>query len=719
MSELDLSALANWIDVLGWSLLHFLWQGLAIGALFMLGRALIRRIGGSPQQHYVFGLVTLGLLALAPPLTATWLWAQNSAGSPIMSLGLPNLAAAPLVAGAMDATTFTWAGLIEQFLPWLVLAWLAGVVALSAKVFVGWHSVRRMTREGVNALPQALTVRAEALVQQFGIERKVRVIESTLAKVPTVIGWFKPVILLPTSTLLGLTPRQIELVIAHELGHIRRYDYLVNLVQVAIETLLFYHPVVRWVSREVRAMREVCCDDFVIDQCGHVVDYAKALANLESLRAADVSGEAPQPALAATEGPLLKRIERMLQHPRGRTGAEANRTPMDAGTEVVPVPGHGVALGTLVMLAVIGAQVYTDRLEASPGAINEAIGPIPEPESLDIVTTLEEEPVATPPSAVEIESLVNEIAKAEPIELPATQRVAVAQSAETKPLPSTVAAEVTEPVAPTPSAAPSASTAEQTSADVAQANPEAVAEVRQEDVLTPAVEPEAIAPVAPAESSMALAEQPSAVDDDSLASVNETTAAQTTESMVASEKLTETLDEQTGEQTAGAEDQLAQQVVAVADNPTLTAPEQSDQPTANEPSPAAVQDAVQLAKLTPIQTVAEVEPTLRPVYRKAPVYPYRAHRRGQEGHVEIEYSLRADGKVTAMKVIESYPRRTFVAAAKSALREWRYSPDDAATVTEQRFRQRFNFTLATKKGQPLSRCVVTTGSRICRDNLEQ
>ena len=113
---------------------------------------------------------------------------------------------------------------------------------------------------------------------------RVRLLESTLVDVPTVIGWIKPVILLPASALSGLKPHQLEAILAHELAHIRRHDYLVNLLQTLVETLLFYHPAVWWLSRRIRAERENCCDDLAVSLCGDPYTYAQALADLEELR---------------------------------------------------------------------------------------------------------------------------------------------------------------------------------------------------------------------------------------------------------------------------------------------------------------------------------------------------------------------------------------------------------------------------------------------------
>ena len=146
----------------------------------------------------------------------------------------------------------------------------------------------------------------ECLMARLQMSRPVRLYMSAIADVPTVIGWIRPCILLPVSAITGLVEAQLRAILAHELAHIRRYDYLVNLLQNAIETLLFYHPAVWWVSLTIRRERENCCDDIAVEVCGDVMLYANALAQLEELR-----GSIPEPALAATGGDLVARILRL------------------------------------------------------------------------------------------------------------------------------------------------------------------------------------------------------------------------------------------------------------------------------------------------------------------------------------------------------------------------------------------------------------------------
>ncbi|HEV7786499.1 MAG TPA: M56 family metallopeptidase, partial [Thermoanaerobaculia bacterium] len=169
------------------------------------------------------------------------------------------------------------------------------------------------TRTG-NILDGDLETTVRSLSRRLGIARAVRLLESAAVPVPAVIGWLRPVILVPASALAGLSPQQLEAVLAHELAHVRRHDYLINLLQAAVETLLFYHPAVWWVSSQMRRERENCCDDLAVAICGDRLGYARALADLEGLRT-----PSPRLAMAADGGSLLDRIRRLVGAPAPRS----------------------------------------------------------------------------------------------------------------------------------------------------------------------------------------------------------------------------------------------------------------------------------------------------------------------------------------------------------------------------------------------------------------
>jgi hypothetical protein len=197
----------------------------------------------------------------------------------------------------------------------VVWFWLTGVLSMSAWSAAGWAIAQRLKFRGKQALPEAWQQRLVALAARLEIRRTVRIYQTALAQVPAVIGWIRPVILIPAGALLNLTPQQLEAVIAHELAHVGRYDYLANLLQSAIEIVMFYHPAVWWLGKRIRAEREHCCDDLAIAACGDRVMYARALTALEELR-----GAYPQFAMAATGGSLAARIRRLLgkDEPRRR-----------------------------------------------------------------------------------------------------------------------------------------------------------------------------------------------------------------------------------------------------------------------------------------------------------------------------------------------------------------------------------------------------------------
>jgi Zn-dependent protease with chaperone function len=193
-----------------------------------------------------------------------------------------------------------------RYLPVLVVLWLAGVVVFSGRFCMRWVRLRRLMSGPLIGLMPEWKERFEGLLRKAGIRKPVRLGESAGTVVPIVAGWRKPVILLPLGTLVNLPADQIEAIILHELAHVARGDYLVNLLQGVMETLFFYHPAVWSVSGRIRRERELACDDLAVKWCGEPCTYAEALAGFEEYRA-------HAPMLAATgEGDLLRRIRRVL-----------------------------------------------------------------------------------------------------------------------------------------------------------------------------------------------------------------------------------------------------------------------------------------------------------------------------------------------------------------------------------------------------------------------
>src|SRR5262245_23768942 len=142
-----------------------------------------------------------------------------------------------------------WSVRLSSLLPWIISLWLLGVIFFALRLFCGWLYTERLKFQGTRPPEEKWEQALRRLRSQLGVTSPVRLLESAMVKVPMALGWLRPVILLPASAVTGLTPQQLEAIIAHELAHIRRHDYLINLLQAVVETLLFYHPAVWWVSR--------------------------------------------------------------------------------------------------------------------------------------------------------------------------------------------------------------------------------------------------------------------------------------------------------------------------------------------------------------------------------------------------------------------------------------------------------------------------------------
>ena len=216
-----------------------------------------------------------------------------------------------LLNNRFDLSAELWTVRLERVLnhslPAVLGFWCAGMLALLCRLNLGLMGTRKIKSLAVESASAEIVHVLRALRTELGIERAVELLNSARVQAPTLIGWLKPAILLPFGCMTGLSTVQIEAILAHELAHIRRHDYLVNLFQSMMECVLFYHPAVWWVSNQVRREREHCCDDLAVAVCGDRLAYAKALSFLEERRSPIPAG-----AFGATGGVLKMRIERLL-----------------------------------------------------------------------------------------------------------------------------------------------------------------------------------------------------------------------------------------------------------------------------------------------------------------------------------------------------------------------------------------------------------------------
>ncbi|MGQ0633358.1 MAG: M56 family metallopeptidase [Planctomycetaceae bacterium] len=342
---------------LGSALLHFLWEGVLVAAIAWVLLVLMRR--ARPQVRYALLLTLFAAMVACPVVTflvvdapspnAAVLEAQMTGDSdpalpPVRAISIepdsvPAISFEPLFApqpAAADPTEVaasvplaepaprqagrwreTWTAARDWLAHrrhWVVIAWLVGVCLLSVRLGLGLWGAEQARRRGVRDVAGPLQQVGAALAHCLGIRYPVRIVESALAEVPTLVGWLRPMILLPATAITGLTASQLEAILAHELAHVRRHDYLVNLCQTVVETILFYHPAVWWLSRRIRHEREHCCDDVAVALCHDRAGYARALAAMEELRSLPSSW-----AVAARGGSLLARVRRLMGRPEPAT----------------------------------------------------------------------------------------------------------------------------------------------------------------------------------------------------------------------------------------------------------------------------------------------------------------------------------------------------------------------------------------------------------------
>lgn len=291
---------------LGLTVLHALWELLVLGLLIWVGLVALRR--QTSAFRYSFACTGLLLMVAAPLLTFSLIGSMPGVGADLAQIEGGALLLAPLQ-GSRDFRDFLLQA--NAWVPWLAVLWSLGAAAMVARLGGGIWWLERAYRTRAHPAPESWQGKLNRMARRMGLNRPVRLLESLKADTPLVIGWFRPVILVPTSALLHLSTEALEAVLAHELAHIRRLDYLANLLQCCAEALLFFHPAVWWLSGRIRELREHCCDDAAVKLCGDPMMLAEGLSVLERLRRPFHSD--PEPALAAAKGKLMSRITRLFQ----------------------------------------------------------------------------------------------------------------------------------------------------------------------------------------------------------------------------------------------------------------------------------------------------------------------------------------------------------------------------------------------------------------------
>lgn len=304
---------SDMVSALSWTLLHSLWQGLLV---YMLLRAVLAAIPGNyASARYTTSVSALAVLTGA--FIATFAY-QYNAGLPTVQYTIAGITTAGQHTTATTAIPVTnEVNFVQTLSLWfnthtqlIVNIYLAGMLLLLFRIAYNLVTLKNLKYMGTT-LPDTTWQQMLAKCQDSsGINNRVQLFFSTRITVPMVMGSLKPVILVPVALANQLSTREAEAILLHELAHIRRNDYLVNMIQLFIETLLFYNPFVWLISSAIRTEREHCCDDMVVNATTERLPYAKALATLETFRQQPVV-----PSLAATgnNNQLLNRIKRIME----------------------------------------------------------------------------------------------------------------------------------------------------------------------------------------------------------------------------------------------------------------------------------------------------------------------------------------------------------------------------------------------------------------------
>ncbi|MBX2893507.1 MAG: M48 family metalloprotease [Saprospiraceae bacterium] len=304
------------VRALGWTLVHSLWQG-ALAALALL--LVLTRLKKARHRYWAsYGAM---LMVFASGLaTFAWTYQPQTRGSvsEVFSENRPPLGPY-FVSEALPAEPVFWQAItqwLESNHPFVVAVWLLGFGFFLLRLAVGLWQVGYLRESGI-PLSGIWEEKMAVLGTQLGISRPVRLLESALVHAPIAIGWLKPAVLLPIGLVNRLSPAEVEAVLAHELAHIARRDWLFNLVQAFIETLFYYHPAVWWMSQIIRHERENCCDDAALAATGDRFAFAKALVQVQEMAK-------PAPALALSMNGksrplLLERVRRILNQPQQKS----------------------------------------------------------------------------------------------------------------------------------------------------------------------------------------------------------------------------------------------------------------------------------------------------------------------------------------------------------------------------------------------------------------
>jgi bla regulator protein BlaR1 len=417
------SMIGDLVDALGWTLLDSLWQAVVV----VIGYGVLRGVSTTARARVLVGHCALLVLAILPIINLASHWRAGAA----IEVG-----ALPISAGTrwtVEAVAALPIGAHSDWLAWLVIAWSIGVAGLSVRLLREWWMLRRVCR-AAQPLDEEWQRRFATLRARLRVASNVGLAMSAQVTAPLLVGVLRPIVLLPAGLVARLPAEQVELILLHELAHLRRLDPWFNLLQAALDTLMFYHPAMHWMSRRLRHDRELCCDDLVVAHGGDRLRYARTLLTLaEHAHAPPLSI-----ALAASGGVLLERVERIVEvdspRPRARTAVWPVLLLVVAGIAASPVAIQRFVSDAATTLAPLATVAWPTRAQFAPIASSFEV------ENVGVAATLSRPrldlaPVAASPDAdAAVSSLAATTAVAAPIvaaSVPVTFEPAPASPLET------------------------------------------------------------------------------------------------------------------------------------------------------------------------------------------------------------------------------------------------------------------------------------------------
>ncbi len=334
------------VENLGWTLFHSVWQIALLAFILFLLLRISEKF--SANARYVISVCALAFALILPAATFIKLNADSAANtgqnkifaerdSELNDKNFRRAEHSPPLASAETSSTnrqnesvFAIENIqnfigknLSRVLPFAVIFWFFGVAFFAFRFAGGIWQLHRFKTRGLSETSDDWQKRLVLLCEKLKIKRTVRLLQSNLVETPIVVGWLKPLILVPVSVFLQVKPAELETIIAHELVHIRRYDCLVNIAQSSVEILFFFHPGAWWISKMIRSEREFAADESVVESFGASrLVYASALANLEEIRLL-TNKTAPSILVAANGGNLMKRISVILQKNTGNQRANS------------------------------------------------------------------------------------------------------------------------------------------------------------------------------------------------------------------------------------------------------------------------------------------------------------------------------------------------------------------------------------------------------------